>query len=70
MIKLANPHGCGEWKGPWCDGDEMWTEHPEVGRMPLLLLPLLLLLLLLAGPGPGLGPAGPAPHHLLHPPEM
>ncbi|CAE7581547.1 DEK1 [Symbiodinium microadriaticum] len=27
MLCLRNPHGKGEWKGPWSDGSEEWTEE-------------------------------------------
>lgn len=32
MVHVANPHGCGEWRGPWCDGHALWDEHPEVAK--------------------------------------
>jgi hypothetical protein len=33
MIKLANPHGSGSWKGLWSNGCSMWEEYPEVAKM-------------------------------------
>ncbi|CAE7801317.1 DEK1 [Symbiodinium necroappetens] len=27
MLCLKNPHGRGEWKGPWSDGSEEWTQE-------------------------------------------
>eukprot|EP00930_Biecheleria_cincta_P096419 TRINITY_DN88276_c0_g1_i1.p1 TRINITY_DN88276_c0_g1~~TRINITY_DN88276_c0_g1_i1.p1 ORF type:complete len:803 (-),score=129.09 TRINITY_DN88276_c0_g1_i1:289-2646(-) len=30
MILFRNPHGSGEYRGPWADGGYMWDEHPDV----------------------------------------
>ena len=30
LVKLRNPHGKGEWKGKWCDGNKAWSDKPAV----------------------------------------
>jgi len=30
MVQIRNPHGGGEWKGPWSDNSSAWRDHPYV----------------------------------------
>lgn len=32
LVCCRNPWGHFEWKGPWSDSSEEWTEHPEVAE--------------------------------------
>merc|ERR1712217_910985 len=33
FVLLRNPHGFGEWSGPWSDKSKEWNEEPEIAKV-------------------------------------